>query len=273
MIANGAHGRVIGEVQSSRLAKCALIGDYFIGVCMVFGRWLQRISHEVGRRKAKRLDEVFAPLDHKAVFNRIYGTGVWGKKAGEEFFSGPGSHDDSLVGPYVESVKRFLATIGAAPSVVDLGCGDFNVGQYIRPYCGRYVACDVVPGLIAHNARKFASLNVDFQCVDMVDEALPTGQVIILRQVLQHLSNAMIARVLDKVQASCDYLILTEDIPLHEGFVPNADKPTGPGTRTQFGSGVVPEARPFNFECQSHEAICELTLENSRLRTVVYNFK
>ena len=238
---------------------------------MFLKRYLQRISQEVGRRKAERLDASFAPLDHKAVFNKIYGGGIWGKVAGQKFFSGPGSHDAKVVVPYVESVQHFLAQVGGKPSVVDLGCGDFNVGRQIRPFCGTYMACDVVPGLIAENAQRFAGEGVDFRCVDMVDDELPKADVVFLRQVLQHLSNAMIAKVLAKLPMSYRYLVLTEDIPLQEGFAPNRDKPTGPGTRTQFGSGVVVEAAPFALPFIRKEVICELMLENSRLQTIVYH--
>ena len=239
---------------------------------MFLTRYLRRISQEIGRRKAERLDLSFAPLDHKAVFNKIYGQGVWGKKSGLSFFSGPGSHDGKIVTPYVESVKQFLEHLDGKPSAVDLGCGDFNVGQQIRPYCGNYIACDVVPDLIADNAQKFAALDVDFRCVDMVDDALPKADVIFLRQVLQHLSNAMITKVLAKMPASCKHLVLTEDIPVQDGFLPNLDKPTGPGTRTQFGSGVVVDALPFGLSFSKRQIICELKLDNSRLRTTVYSF-
>ncbi len=239
---------------------------------MFLTRYLKRLSHEIGRRKAERLDLSFAPLDHKAIFNKIYGQGVWGKKSGLSFFSGPGSHDGKVVTPYVESVKLFLEQIGGKPSAVDLGCGDFNVGQQIRPFCGNYIACDVVLDLITDNAQKFAALDVDFRCVDMVDDALPKADVIFLRQVLQHLSNAMIAKVLAKVPVSCKHLILTEDIPWQDGFSPNLDKPTGPSTRTQFGSGVVVDTLPFGLSFSKRQIICELKLDNSLLRTTVYSF-
>ncbi len=240
---------------------------------MFLKRYLQRISQEVGRRKAEKLDASFAPLDHKAVFNKIYGGGVWGKTAGQKFFSGPGSHDAKVVTPYVESVKHFLAQVDGKPSIVDLGCGDFNVGRQIRPFCGAYVACDVVPGLIAENVRRFAGANVDFRRVDIVDDELPKADVVFLRQVLQHLSNAMISKVLAKLPQTYRYLVLTEDIPLQGDFAPNRDKPTGPGTRTQFGSGVVVEAAPFQLPYVRKDVICELTLENSRLQTIVYQFE
>ncbi len=240
---------------------------------MFLRNYLRRLAQEIGRRKAERLDSEFAPLDHKTVFSKIYGQGVWGKKFGQNFYSGPGSHDQTLVAPYVKSVKEFFAQLSLKPSVVDLGCGDFNVGQQLRDFCEAYIACDVVPELVRHNAEKFAAFNVDFRCVDMIEGVLPKADVIFIREVLQHLSNEMITKVLAKLPLSCKYLILTEDIPAQDGFLPNLDKPTGPGTRTQFGSGVVVDAPPFNLKSMSKQIICELQRENSRLRTVVYEFK
>ena len=239
---------------------------------MFLTRFVQRISRNIGRRKAERLDAAFALLDHKDVFAKIYQKGVWGKKAGVQFFSGPGSHDQHVVAPYIESVRHLLLQFGDKPSVVDVGCGDFNVGQQLRPYCGKYIACDVVPDLIAHNVQKFKGMHVEFRCVDVVDDPIPRADFIFMRQVLQHLSNAMVANVLAKVSKSCRHFVLTEDIPLQDGFVPNRDKPTGPGTRTQFGSGVVVESAPFDFRFVTKQVICELLLENSRIRTTVFHF-
>ncbi len=239
---------------------------------MFLTRFLRRFAQEIGRRKAERLDAKFAPMDHKAVFSNIYGLGVWGKKSGQDYYSGPGSHDQSLVAPYVESVKAFFAQLGYKPSVVDLGCGDFNVGRQIRNYCRNYIACDVVPELVAHNAAKFKALNVEFLNVDMIEDILPKADVIFIREVLQHFSNEVIAKVLVKLPDSCKYLILTEDIPLEDGFIPNLDKPTGPSTRTQFGSAVTVEASPFNLKFLSSQIICELPRDNSRIRTTVFRF-
>ena len=239
---------------------------------MVFTNYLRRFSQKIGRRKARRLDARFAPLDHKEVFSKIYGQGVWGKKSGQNYYSGPGSHDQKLVVPYVESVKAFFIQLGFKPSVVDSGCGDFNVGKQLRDYCGDYIACDVVPELVVYNANKFGAMNVDFRCLDIIEDPLPKAEVIFIREVLQHFSNEVIAKVLAKLLGSCKYLVLTEDVPLQDQFIPNLVKPTGPSTRTQFGSGVVVEAAPFNLKFLSKHVICELQRENSRICTTVFHF-
>src|SRR5437762_8509556 len=96
------------------------------------------------------------------VFGHVYRRNRWGRQHGERFFSGPGSHDPEIVDPYVTAVGAFLDGFSTPPDVVDLGCGDFNVGRRIRDRCGAYIACDVVDALIRHNTRRFASLNVEF---------------------------------------------------------------------------------------------------------------
>lgn len=72
------------------------------------------------------------------VFTDIYSNNRWGGTSGS-FFSGAGSHEATIVEPYLAGVKRELERIGAASlTVVDLGCGDFSVGRRIASQCGRY---------------------------------------------------------------------------------------------------------------------------------------
>jgi hypothetical protein len=68
------------------------------------------------------------------------------------------------------------------------------VGSQIRKFCGRYIACDVVPGLIDFIKRQFEDLDVEFKLLDLVKDEFPAGDVALIRQVLQHLSNDQIAR-------------------------------------------------------------------------------
>jgi len=160
-----------------------------------------------------------------------------------------------VVLPYVNAVGRFLDSLPCPPSVVDLGCGDFNVGEQLRPYCDRYVACDVVPALIQRNKDKFAGTQVDFRCIDIIEDDLPYGDIVFLRQVLQHLNNAQILRVVQKLYRY-KFLILTEHVPTNSGFPPNRDKATGGGIRLPQGSGVVLTEPPFLLRVKSESVIC-----------------
>jgi hypothetical protein len=71
------------------------------------------------------------------VFTDIYSSNRWGGRSGT-FCSGDGSHETSIVAPYVAKVTAELGRIGAAAmTVVDLGCGDYSVGRQLSAACGR----------------------------------------------------------------------------------------------------------------------------------------
>jgi Methyltransferase domain len=125
-----------------------------------------------------------------------------------------------VVTPYVNAARMFLDSLPCPPSGVDLGCGDFSVGEQLRPHCGRYVACDVVPALIQRNNEKFAAAHVEFRCLDIIEGDLPDGDIVFLRQVLQHLNNAQISKVTQKLY-HYKFLVLTEHVPVDPGFPPN----------------------------------------------------
>jgi SAM-dependent methyltransferase len=89
--------------------------------------------------------------------------------------------------------------------VVDLGCGDFRVAQLFVNDSIDYTGIDIVAPLIAHNEARFASHNVRFLCLDIISGELPDGDLCLLREVLQHLSNREITLVLQQVRISlCD---------------------------------------------------------------------
>lgn len=203
------------------------------------------------------------------VFAHVYREGLWGRTLRRKFYSGPGSHDSDLVRPYMAAVTNFLRGLPAAPTVVDLGCGDFNIGRRIRPACSRYIACDVVADLIEHNRRQFASLDVDFRCVDIVKDPLPAGDVVFIRQVLQHLSNEQIASVVAKLP-QFRFLVLTEHLPAGCEFVPNADHRNGSGIRLDASSGVVLTAPPFELRTRAQQIILDIPKYGGRITTIVY---
>lgn len=201
--------------------------------------------------------------DAKDVFSRIYAKGYWGKSENgdDKFYSGSGSHNREIVETYVKSVNGFLASFNRKPDVVDLGCGDFAVGSRIRPFCGKYIACDVVDALIERNRRKFHDADIDFRIVDITADELPAGEVVFIRQVLQHLSNADILKVVPKLAAKYKFLILTEHLPLTADFEPNLDKARGADVRINKGvggSGVVLTASPFNLAAAKVTRLCEV---------------
>jgi SAM-dependent methyltransferase len=178
------------------------------------------------------------------------------------------------VEPYVKATSDFFSSLGAMPDVVDLGCGDFNVGSRLRPFCAKYVACDVAAPVVEANRKRFAGLDVEFRQLDIIESELPPGDVVIIRQVLQHLSNADIRKIVPKLY-NYKYVVLAEVIPARE-FVPNLDQPTGVSSRMARGlvSGVVLTEPPFLLRAKAERVLCVSYDEDSlgSLVTTLYEF-
>src|SRR5690606_8171996 len=192
------------------------------------------------------------PWPTKEAMAQLYENNLSGGET-SEYYSGLGSHHPELVNPYVEIVSSFLKAFETPPEVCDLGCGDFNVGKELVKHSKKYIAVDIVPDLIAHNKAAFPADNLEFRVLDIAKDDLPSGECAIIRQVLQHLSNAEIKSVVEKLN-NFKYVILTEQLP--EGdFEPNKDIISGQGIRLKQKSGVNIAAPPFNFKVKEEKRL------------------
>jgi hypothetical protein len=205
-------------------------------------------------RRARR-DE---GLSTEEIFTDIYSANRWGGRPGT-FFSGLGSSQNAIVAPYVAAVTAELRRIGAASrTAVDLGCGDYSVGRQLSPACGRYIGVDIVKPLISHNQATFGGNTVSFRQANIVEDALPEGDICFVRQVLQHLSNDQIAAILQKLH-KFDWCFVTEHHPspgrLRE---PNMDKPHGGDIRVSRGSGVFLDQPPFGLPAERYTLLLEV---------------
>lgn len=191
-----------------------------------------------------------APASAREVFTGIYAGNAWGggrpvADASFPFYSGPGS-EATLAEPYAGFINRFVGDHGIR-SIVDLGCGDFQVGARIARDGLTYTGIDVVEPLIAANRDRFANARVAFQCLDIIADDLPPADLCLVREVLQHLSNADIQAIIPKLR-QYKWLIVTEAQPgLLGSFTPNREKPHGSDTRVLWNSGIDLGAPPFNF--------------------------
>jgi len=145
---------------------------------------------------------------------------------------------------YASSVLAFAREHGVR-NIVDLGCGDFTVGARLVEGGLGYVGVDIVPDLVARNERLFGRDGVRFVCRDIIADELPDGDLCLVRQVLQHLSNAQIEGVLRNVERY-RHVLVTEHYPALDVAVrPNVDKPCGEDVRVYDDSGVYLDAAPF----------------------------
>ncbi|NUR46391.1 MAG: class I SAM-dependent methyltransferase [Sphingomonas sp.] len=185
----------------------------------------------------------FAGLSPRDAFSKIYAENLWGDRDSGKGSSGLGSHSVAIVDPYVSAISEYLKSRPRPLRLVDLGCGDMAVGQRLIPLADAYIGCDVVPALIQEHRANF--VNAQFECLDIIDDALPGGDVVLIRQVLQHLGNEQISRILPKLRAY-DAIIITEHLP-SGAFKPNLNHSMSDSTRIERNSGVVIGVAPFEF--------------------------
>lgn len=204
------------------------------------------------------------PWPTKDAMEQVYSKNLWGTN-NTQFYSGEGSHNPELIEPYIQKVQQFLSTFKNSLSVCDLGCGDFNIGKQLVSYTEQYHAVDIVEELINYNRQKFKSENLEFNCLDIATANLPKADCVILRQVLQHLSNKEITAILAKLH-QYNYIILTEHLP--EGdFKANVDIISGQGIRLKKKSGVAILKTPFNFKVKKQTEL--LAIPNKQFGGVV----
>lgn len=191
----------------------------------------------------------------------MYAMNLWGSGT-SLFYSGEGSHLQEIIDPYIATVKTFFSSLELPPVLCDLGCGDFNIGKQLVPFTKRYVAVDIVRDLISHNQSTYKAKQLEFHCLDIAVDDLPKGDCVLLRQVLQHLSNAEIQSILTKL-TDFKYIILTEHIPTGD-FEPNLDIISGQGTRLKKQSGVQLTRAPFHFKVKDEKQLVAVSLEDAK---------
>lgn len=210
------------------------------------------------------------PWPTKKAMEQVYEMNLWGAN-NTHFYSGEGSHLPEIVNPYVEVLIAFLTSFKEPITVCDFGCGDFNIGKQLVEHTSKYIAVDIVEDLVQFNKEHFKQDNLEFYCLDIAKDNLPIGDCAIIRQVLQHLSNDEIKRIVPKLSAF-KYVILTEHLP--EGnFIPNVDIISGQGIRIKKQSGVNLLESPFNLKVKAATQLLSITLEQGKGLVVTTLYK
>ena len=167
---------------------------------------MERITYLYRRPKAWKAPEgLFGDRTNVAgVFETIYRKSVWASGSG-------GGSNPEFVKTYVSYVQTFLKQYSIR-SVVDLGCGDWRFSRLIDWDGIKYVGIDVVNSVIEANKQKYQSSNVDFFKANILDqpESIPGADLLLIKDVLQHLSNTNVSRILS-VANRYKYVLITND--------------------------------------------------------------
>lgn len=151
-------------------------------------------------------------LEEKSIeetFIEIYKNNVWGYNDQGEGISGGGSSVEATLA-YRQFLQDFFKAFDIH-SVVDAGCGDWEFSRAIDWTGINYMGFDVVPNVIAKNQQKYAKPMINFFLGNALTATLPEADLLICKDVLQHLNNQ---DVLDFIKKTADfkYSIIVNDV-------------------------------------------------------------
>lgn len=151
--------------------------------------------------------------------------------------SGSGS-DENLCRDYVAFLQEFFRTHNIT-SIVDAGCGDWQFSKNIDFSGISYQGFDVASFVIEANNAKYRKDNITFTHYDGDFSKLPSADLLICKDVLQHLPNAKIQEFLT-ILPRYKFALITNDIGenLNTEILP---------TQWRLLDLSLP---PFNLKCQ-----------------------
>ena len=158
------------------------------------------------RRSGQRLAKRFVNAEDR--FKHIYETNHWDES---ESVSGPGSTLEETE-PLRRLLPGLLRELNAA-TLLDLPCGDLHWMQYTDLSGVRYIGGDLVGDLIECNQEKHSRDGVKFQKIDLVNDTLPSVDVILCRDCLVHLSFADAQAALSNIARSGAGWLLATSFP------------------------------------------------------------
>ena len=142
-------------------------------------------------------------MDNKKVFSKIYKEDLW--KGG----SGGGSKVEN-VKEYVDVLQKYIDK-PEVKTVLDLGCGDWQFSKFLDLSSVSYLGVDVVESVIESNSTSYSASNIKFISRDITTYEVPKADLIICKDVLQHLCNKDVVNILVKIITSSKFSLITND--------------------------------------------------------------
>jgi 2-polyprenyl-3-methyl-5-hydroxy-6-metoxy-1,4-benzoquinol methylase len=142
-------------------------------------------------------------MSNKEVFSKIYKEDLW--------------HGGSGAGSKLENVKEYVEVLQKyidkpeVKTVLDLGCGDWQFSKFLDLSSVSYLGVDVVESVIESNSTSYSASNIKFISRDITTYEVPKVDLIICKDVLQHLCNKDVVTILVKIITSSKFSLITND--------------------------------------------------------------
>lgn len=193
--------------RPSRRANPLLVAAAAIGGAVGMGYLVER------QRRQSAATGSSLTADATSVFHDIYSGRVWGSNESGSGHSGSGSTMAATT-VYRAFLQSFLAE-HEITSVVDAGCGDWEFSQAIDWSGIDYKGFDAVEAVVEANREKYEADNVHFFHADVVDHDLPPADLLLCKNVLQHLTDDRVHEFLRNHLHKYPHVLLTNGVRTH----------------------------------------------------------
>ena len=164
-----------------------------------------------------------------SMFDEIYAKNLWGIGSG-------GGADPTNLGPYLIYLQKFLSD-NNIKTIIDVGCGDWQHMSKIDLTNINYIGVDCVSSVINNNLAKYTKDNIKFILGNFVDMDLPSADLLICKDVFQHLPNNIILQFLPQL-AKFKHCLIINDTGGNNRLITGVDKNY---------AGLDCQAPPFNL--------------------------
>lgn len=146
-------------------------------------------------------------MSSKEIFTKIYSRRKWGKNVPS---SGEGT-SERAVGQYLEFLKHVLSQHQEIRTILDIGHGDWEMWPegFFQSY--QYCGIDVVSELSNHLNLVHGNETTKFIGADFLETELPESDLLLIKDVLIHLSNRDIQRAIE-IFPKYSYIVTVTDI-------------------------------------------------------------
>lgn len=158
--------------------------------------------------------------DHYDYFTKLYAGGGWGP-----IQSGGGSSPQNTVG-YREFLSNFIEE-NKIKTVYDFGCGDWSFSKLIDWSNVKYTGIEIVESVV-DEIKQYEDTNIRFVFLNDMERFYKCkGDLLILKDVLQHWKNKEITTFLDNVKDQFKFILIsnssTQDVDWQE--TPERNRP------------------------------------------------
>lgn len=137
---------------------------------------------------------------------------------------GPASFHENTI-EYRNFLEKFIID-NSVHNIVDIGCGDFRVFEKCSFHNASYLGLDISDKVVEYNKMMYSKEKINFQKMPASFTDLPTGDLLIIKGLFQHLSDDEIISFRDVVLEKYKFCLITNSFDT-EGVTRNTNIDSG----------------------------------------------